>query len=156
MTKVRLDKLNASKHGNLESVKLTQELGNGAPIAIGELLDGEREVVALEAPSATAEVLLLAHPEVNNALVRGFDSLDWTNKDGAVARAYHLTEGDIFTVEASLFDAVPAKGDIVEAQADYTYAVNATPSAKTQFKVEALEKIGHDGRDAVVLKVVQA
>lgn len=156
MAKVNLDKIQASKVGTIESVVHTADLENGAPIALGAKVAGERELVEVAAPTPDAEVLLVASPEVNNRLTHGWDGIDYVNKAGQPARAYHLTEGDLFQVEKKLVDGDVAEGDILEATADFLYAKVETPSAKTQFRVEQLTKLGFDSRDAVLLRVIKA
>jgi hypothetical protein len=132
--KVNLDKINASAHGNIESVVADVALENGALISLGERVDGERELMNAVAPAADAEVLLVAAPEMKYE--ENVDRLDMATPAGEPARAYHLVKGDIFRVEVELFDAEPAKGDIVTASADYGYTATGADTAATRFQVE--------------------
>ena len=150
MAKVNLDKLQAKSNGNIESVVGTVALQNGALIALGEQVAGERELMKAVAPSDTEELLLVAAPEVKAD--ESLDQLDITTKAGKAVRAYHLTEGDKFQAEQSLFDAVPSVGDVVTGNATYGYKANV--SGKTTFKVEALTKFGYDQRPMALLRVL--
>ena len=133
MAKVNLDKLQAVSNGNIESVISNSDLQNGALIALGD-----------------AELLLVAAPEVKYD--ESLDQLDITTKAGKAVRAYHLTVGDKFQVEQMLFDAVPAKGDVVTGNATYGYKADA--GSRTTFVVEELTKFGFDQRPMALLRVL--
>ncbi|WP_144509960.1 hypothetical protein [Bacillus sp. FJAT-22090] len=150
MTKVNLDKLQAKSNGNIESVVGTVSLNNGALVALGTAVAGERELVNAVAPTDTAELLLVAAPEVKPN--QSLDQLDYATPAGKAVRAYHLTEGDKFQVEQSLFDAVPNEGDVVTGNATYGYKVNA--DSRTTFVVERLTKFGYDQRPMALLRVL--
>lgn len=152
MTKVNLDKIQAKGDGSIASVVSENKvLPNGALVALGELLDGERELFEAVDPADENELLLVAAPEVkyeSNA-----DHLDYETKAGVPARAYHLQRGDMFQVEQSLFETAPEKGDVVTGNSDNGYK-EATGDEKTTFKVEALTKFGYDRRDMALLRVL--
>lgn len=148
MTKVNLDKLQAKSNGNIETVIAGTELGNGALVALGERKG--REAMEAVAPSNTAELLLVAAPEVQYDETK--DQLDTTTPAGKEVRAYHLTEGDLFQVEKALFDAPASVGDVVTGNADYGYTANV--DSRTTFKVDAETKFGHDRRDMYLLRVL--
>ena len=150
MTKVNLDKLQAKSNGNIESVVAEAALKNGALIALGDAVEGERELVAAVAPADTAELLLVAAPEVKAD--ESLDQLDIETDAGKPVRAYHLTEGDKFQVELSLFAATPAKGDVVTGAANYGYKANV--SGRTTFEVEQLTTFGFDKRPMALLRVL--
>ena len=150
MAKVNLDKLQATSNGNIESVISNTDLHNGALIALGEAVSGERELVNAVAPADDAELLLVAAPEVKYD--ESLDQLDIITKAGKAVRAYHLTVGDKFQAEQMLFDAVPAKGDIVTGNATFGYKANT--AGRTTFVVEALTKFGHDQRPMALLRVL--
>lgn len=150
MAKVNLDKLQAVSNGNIESVISNSDLQNGALIALGEKADGHRELVNAVAPADDAELLLVAAPEVKYD--ESLDQLDITTKAGKAVRAYHLTVGDKFQVEQMLFDAVPAKGDVVTGNATYGYKANT--AGRTTFVVEELTKFGFDQRPMALLRVL--
>lgn len=150
MTKVNLDKLQAKSNGNIESVVGSVDLQNGALIALGTAVTGERELVNAVAPADAKELLLVAAPEVKAD--ESLDQLDITTKAGKAVRAYHLNVGDKFQVEQMLFDAVPVVGNVVTGNATYGYKVNV--SGKTTFVVEALTKFGFDQRPMALLRVL--
>lgn len=150
MAKLNLDKLQAKSNGNIESVVGAVALQNGALIALGTQVAGERELLNAVAPADTKELLLVAAPEVKAD--ESLDQLDITTKAGKAVRAYHLTVGDKFQVEQSLFDAVPDAGDVVTGNATYGYKENV--SSKTTFVVEALTKFGFDQRPMALLRVL--
>lgn len=152
MAKVNLDKIQSKNYGNIESVVATVELHNGALVALNGSLNGvERELKEAVAPSAEAELLLIAAPEVkyNESL----DQLDFSTPAGKPVRAYHLTEGDYFQVEQSLFEATPAQGNIVTGSATYGYKV-AGGTERTKFVVDELTTFGWDARPMALLRVV--
>lgn len=102
------DKVLSSYHGNIESVIVHDADGNEVEVPNGVFvtLDGTlgREVkraVLAGAEDATAEVLLVASPEV---VYDGSDDLaDFVNEEGAVARAFRLADGDVITLTEDLF-----------------------------------------------------
>lgn len=152
MAKLNLDKIQAKGDGNIVSVvSETEVLQNGALVALGELLDGERELFDAVAPAAAEELLLVAAPEVKYDETA--DQLDFKTEAGNPVRAYHLKRGDMFQVEISLFDAAPAKGATVTGSASHGYAT-AAGGEVTAFKVEALTKFGFDRRDMALLRVL--
>lgn len=152
MAKVNLDKIQAKGDGNIVSVVSEDTvLPNGALVALGELKDGERELFEAVAPSDTEELLLVAAPEVKYDETS--DQLDYETEAGVPVRAYHLKKGDLFQAEQALFDATPAKGDVVTGNATHGYKV-AAGTEKTTFKVEALTKFGFDRRDMALLRVL--
>lgn len=148
MAKVNLDKIQAKSNGNIETVVAATDLPNGSLVALGNRVG--REAMEAVAPTNTAELLLVAAPEVQYDETK--DQLDIVTPAGKEVRAYHLTEGDLFQAEQSLFAATPAKGDIVTGNATHGYAVNV--DSKTTFKVEELTKFGHDRRDMALLRVL--
>ena len=150
MAKVNLDKIQAKGDGNIVSVvSESATLPNGALVALGDLLDGERELFEAKAPSAEEELLLVAAPEVKYDETA--DQLDFETEAGHPVRAYHLKAGDIFQAELALFDATPSAGDVVTGNAEHGYTVG---EGKTQFKVERVGKYFFDRRDVAVLRVL--
>jgi len=149
MTKVNLGKLQAKSNGNIESVVGAAALKNGALVALGTAIDHEK--VNAVAPTATAELLLVAAPEVKYDETQ--DQLDIETPAGTPVRAYHLTEGDKFEVEVALFAATPAVDDVVTGNATFGY-VEAAGTEKTKFVVEALVTKYHDARPMARLRVL--
>lgn len=150
MTKVNLDKLQAKSNGNIESVVGTAALNNGALIALGVRVAGERELVTAVVPDDAKELLLVAAPEVKPD--ESLDQLDYVTPIGKAVRAYHLTVGDKFQVEQSLFAATPTVGAVVTGNATYGYKVNT--AGRTTFVVEELTTFGYDKRPMALLRVL--
>lgn len=150
MAKVNLDKLQAKSNGNIESVVGLVDLHNGSLIALNGLVAGEFELMDAAVPANTKELLLVAAPEVKPD--ESLDQLDVLTKAGKPVRAYHLTVGDKFQVELSLFNAAPAVGAIVTGGAAYKYIVNV--DSRTTFVVEALTTFGFDARPMALLRVL--
>lgn len=153
MAKANLDKLQATTNGNIETVIAEVDLPNGSLISLGEAFDDNREAVKAIAPDTTKELLLVVHPEVDYN-DRVLDELDHTTPAGKATRAYHLTVGDKFQVEQSLFAATPAKGDIVSGNAGNYGYTTAAGTEQTTFIVERLTKFGWDSRDMALLRVL--
>lgn len=129
---VRTDNMSGTTLGkNLVSVKYDGEIENGCVVAVGDYVDGEREVRVASAPASDADIrglALIASPEVikdksNYALS------DFVNKEGDICRGYRLISGDMFslTKEAFAANAVLAKGSVVELNG--TTKLNAVASA---------------------------
>jgi len=150
MAKANLDKVSAKKHGNIETVVATVALPNGSLVALGDLVTGEREAFHAETPANGKELLLVVAPETKYD--ESLDQLDYTTPAGQAVRAYHLTEGDLFQVELSLFAVAPTKGDIVTGGAAHKYVANV--SGKTTLKVEKLTTFGYDRRPMALLRVL--
>lgn len=171
MAIVRLDKIQASYNGNLESVKHTADMTNGLFVVLGDLVTGERElhnaVIPVEADIEGSEFLLVASPEVmyderKNKLA------DFVISAEVPARAYHLVKGDVITLTKDLFVAEPTVGQYavpeydgsmkLTASADGTIlASDGTTSLNPTlvFKVIEADSLGEEANDAgYVLKVV--
>lgn len=153
MTKVNLDKLQATDNGNIETIIADVDLPNGVLITLGDAVTGNREAITAVAPDTTKELLLVAAPEVNkNPYV--LDELDYTSPANKVTRAYHLTVGDKFQVERALFTAPPTVNDIVTGDpATMGYTV-AAGTEKTTFVVERLTSFDFDARPMALLRVL--
>lgn len=129
---VRTDNMSGTTLGkNLVSVKYDGEIENGCIVAVGDYVDGEREVRVASAPAVNADVrnlALIASPEV----IKDKDNYalsDFVNEAGSICRGYRLISGDMFslTKEAFADGATLAKGSIVELNG--TVKLNAVASA---------------------------
>lgn len=130
---VRTDNMSGTVEGkNLVSLKYNGEIENGSVVAVGDYVDGEREVRNATAPAKDAKVrdlALIATPEVIKD--KTYHSIaNFINEEGSICRGYRLTSGDIFSVtkEAFVSGANPAKGNIVEL-VDNDVKFNAVSSA---------------------------
>lgn len=149
MAKLNFDKVQSTIVGNIESVVAEVDLPNGALVALGE--SKGRELMEAVAPDADKELLVVKAPEVKyNALE---EELDYVTPKGKPVTAFHLTEGDKFQVELTLFEDVPAVGDVYTGSTNYGYK-KAVGSERTKFVVEQLTKFGYDRRDMALLRVV--
>lgn len=155
MTKANLDKLQATKVGNIEIVYATVDLPNGALVALDGAVANNREAMKAIAPAADKELLLVVAPEVDYDRKLGKDELDRINPKDTPVRAYHLTQGDKFQVEVALFPAgAPTEGAVVTGDpATYGYIV-AAGTEPTKFIVERLTRFGWDSRPMAQLRVL--
>lgn len=103
---IRLDKIASIRTGHIHSVVYDADiLENGMVGVVGDLLDGERELVELKVPTGTAEpIVVIAHPEINYKEDRIGDSAleNFFIPVGQPARAYDLTAGDIISVSKKM------------------------------------------------------
>lgn len=112
----RADNLAGTTQGKyLASVRMAEDLANGSIVVPGAYEAGAREVKVCAAPTTEAigKIAILGSEEVVKDVkidtVGGF-----TNKAGTIARAYILEAGDIFSVSAEGFVAVPEVGAAVK------------------------------------------
>ena len=122
-TIVNLDRMSGTENSALLlSLKYFDSNGNEAPIengaivAIGELLDGEREVRKATAPKADTPInklALIANPEViyDESKYHGLE--EYINEAGKVVRGYRLHDNDGFSLTKEGFSGTPAKGKYV-------------------------------------------
>ena len=116
----RADNLAGTTQGKyLASVRMTADLPNGSIVVPGAYEAGAREVRTYAAPTADAkigQIAILASEEVVKDVK--FDTVGgFTNLNGTIARAYILEAGDIFSVSAEGFVAVPEVGATVKVAA---------------------------------------
>lgn len=156
---VRLDKVEATRSGNLLSVKSAAELQNGFVVYAHALAAGEREVFTAVQPATatitTDEVLLIASPEVTyNA---GETIVDFTNAIGVAARAIPLRTNDIVTISDLVITGTTVVGQfLIPQNASYQLALAATLAGGTRFAGEIIEKTTIYGQAATVIKVIKA
>ncbi len=133
------------------AVKTPTEIDNGHVLAMGDLLDGEREIfeaTAVEASTPLEKVVFVASPEVMYPV--GEYALDaFYNAAGAPCRAYRFHSGDIFSVTKDALDgaATPAVGDVVELKAGtkmnvVAAATGATSGSTVVGKIIAIDVVG--------------
>lgn len=158
---VNLDKIHAKKSGNLESLKHTADVPNGYVAHVGTLVAGERDLYNLVTPSTASitkeEIVLIASPEFN--YLPGKSLEDFVNPTGIPMRAYHLVEGDIFTVSDDAIDGSTVEGQYVIPQnASLKLAAAADLTGATKFVGKVIKKttIGFGGAKAASVIRVQA
>lgn len=124
------------------------DIDNGNVLALGDLIDGEREIYKAGTPAANTaleDIVLIATPEVNYCAT-DYAVDKFYNKAGKPARGYFLTHKAIFSVTKDALDgkATPAVDDIVELKAGTKLNVvgSATASTTTVGKIIAIETVG--------------
>jgi hypothetical protein len=153
MAIVRKDKMLAGYNGNLESVKVhnnagsaTVETTNGVFVVVEGLLAGERETKKARLASsadATKDVLLIHNSEVMYD-ERLHKLADFRIKNGKVARAYRLYNGDIITLTTDLFVGTPAVGQKLVVKTDGKLGVDATALTTAKVVFEVIEDCGNE------------
>ena len=102
-----------------------------------ELVDGDRELWVATTPTASSENLaIVTTPEVDYDERKTI--FDWENDAGTPIRVHLLSKmvGQVFSATAEAFNATPAIGDLVEAQAGTKMKVVKTAtSGSTQIGV---------------------
>ncbi len=126
--RVRTDNMSGTQVGkDLVSAKYfvesdPKDIENGSLVAIGALLEGEREIRKATAPkkdTAIFDLALVATPEVIKD--KTYYSLgDFINKAGNPIRCYRLTPGSTFAVTKEVLDGQPTVDYFVEAADDST------------------------------------
>jgi hypothetical protein len=171
MSIVRLDKVQASYNGNLESIKSATALDNGTLWVLGGLVTNEREAcdvaaVATGDLTGLAPIVLFASAEVEYDAQKSRLS-DFQLDAGEKGRAYHLNVGDVITVTSDLFTGTPTEGQFavpatgVGNEGKYAASLDGSGS-KLVFRVEETTELGYAHRassnsvqTAYVLKVVK-
>lgn len=135
---VRLDNMAGTKVGSLvKSVKYynssdaVAEVQNGAFVAVGELLAGEREVhKAVDATTTDENVGIVCNPEViyDQSGLGDSDLANYINGADEIIRVMMIHEGDIFSIANEtaegankVFGALTAKFLGTEKSGHYTY-----------------------------------
>jgi hypothetical protein len=146
---VRLDKVKSAYVGHIYSVVHTADMDNGNVVKIGALKAGERELHAVTVPSAGDNgIYLIANPEIvyDQTKTKNGALENFYIPAGTAARAYHLAEGDIFSVtydSLSLLATDAVKGNFVVAQAGLKLKeVASTTSEKFVGQIIDIETLG--------------
>jgi hypothetical protein len=158
---IRLDKVQSVYVGNIESVQYDDaDLPQGSAVNLGALVTGSREIYTAGQPATatlgTAEVLLVASPEVMYEAGKALG--DFTNKAKKPCRAYHLTEGDVFTITDDGLDGTTAVDKyLVPKNGQFKLAVAADLSGNTKFAAIIIEKgtLGYAGSAATTARVIK-
>lgn len=132
-------------------------IDNGRVVAIGALMDGEREVHTADTPTAATplkDLAVVASVEVMyDERLKNLDQ--FYNEAGKICRGYYLSEcKGYFSVTADDLEGTPVVGHVVEAMAGTKMKVVETAtSGSTQIgTIEAIEKAGR--YTYVVIKLV--
>lgn len=151
---VRTDNMSGTTDGSqLVSVKYLgvdgateTEIDNGNVLEIGALVEGEREIYAGKAPTASSDikdVVLIASVEVMyDERKKNLD--EFYNEAGKICRGYHLHTDNIFSVTAEALDGEPAIGNVVELTDGTKLKVvaSATSGSTTVGKIIEKEIVG--------------
>lgn len=145
---VRTDNLSGTKDGSkLVSVRCATAIDNGNVLTLNGLEAGEREVYVGATPSVKdtlGNVVLIAEPEVRYD-ERERRLSDFYNEAGAIARAYVLEKGDVFSITKEGIAGATAVSDdvgkIVElaAATKLSAVATATSGSTTIGKIIAVE-----------------
>ena len=155
---VRLDKIQASKGGNIESVKnLTADMQNGFVFHAEDLSSGEREakdVIQPTTASITTKSIVL-HASVETVYLAGQTLLDYYLPQGQVGRGIHLSKGDIVTITDNVITGTTAVGKYVIPQnASFQFAAANDLTGGTVFQGKVIAKENIYGQPATVIEVL--
>lgn len=125
-------------------------IDNGNVVQLGDLMNGEREVIKATAPAANTaldKIAIVATPEL--MYDQRYKNLrDFYNEAGKVARGYRLHKHDIFSVTKDALDGVatPAVGNVVELKAGtkLNVAASATSGSTQVGVIIAVDIVGKD------------
>ncbi|MDY8023389.1 hypothetical protein [Paenibacillus polymyxa] len=154
---VRLDKLQATYGGNIESVIGTKDLKNGAITTIGGLVAGQREVVQGATPVDVTvdEILLVASPEIVYEKEK-HNIHDFINKAGERYRAFHYAIGDTVTVTDDMITGTSVKDQyLIPVNGSEKLKAAADLSGGTRFAARVLDKVKLYGEPATRYKVIK-
>lgn len=102
-------------HGKYFSNPTTPaEIDNANIVAIGERIDGERELRVLTTPTATTplkNIGIVGTPELIYDESRHYNLWDFCNEADAAVNVYRLHSNDQFSATAEAFESVPNVGD---------------------------------------------
>lgn len=161
MAIVRLDKVQASYNGNLESLRFATEKTNGIFVKLGGLVAGQREVRTALTPAniATDVIVLHATPEVEYD-PRKSGLKNFTVKAGEEGRGYHLVLGDIITLTEDLVEsgATIVLNDILTPQVGAEILEKPADPATSRLQLQVIEvtTLGYDNQRALALQVIKA
>jgi hypothetical protein len=148
---VRLDSVKSVYGGHIYSVQATNDLQNGQVGVVGNLLSGEREVRALNQPSAVAtdKAVLVAAPEIiyDESSMAKQNLKNFSIPANTATRAYELQEDDVFSVSDDAITALasePVVGNSVVLANASNKLAEATDVTGHRFvgHIEAIETIG--------------
>jgi hypothetical protein len=155
---VRLDKIQAIKGGNIESVKnASADMQNGFVFHAEDLSSGEREALDVIQPttaSITAKSLLL-HASVETVYLAGQTLLDYYLPAGQIGRAYHLRAGDEITITDNVITGTTSVGKyLIPQNGSFQLAVANDLTGGTKFAAKVIAKETIYGQAATVIRVV--
>jgi hypothetical protein len=153
MTIVRLDKI-AGTH--LESIKATEVLKNGYFVELGGLVAGESELREAGKVADVAGDIVFHHTAEVMADPRKQGLKHFEIEAGDAGRAYRLVKGDILTLTADLFVAVPSVGDVQAPQAGSFLLGDSAGTESLKVKVIQETTLGYESLQAFAVQVIKA
>lgn len=151
---IRTDKLQAVYAGNIETVVFTKDVQNGEICVLGNQAGREAVQAATPTDVTTEEILIVASPEIVYDQLKD-DLLDFVNKAGSMARAYHFTVGDIITVTDDVIDGTSVVNQyLVPKNGSSKLTPAADLSGGTRFAAKVIEKGKLYGQPATAFRVL--
>lgn len=165
MAIARKDKMVAGYNGNLESVKIYDNVGtskvqttNGVFVVV-EGLDDSTEREVKKARLADKDDVALDVLFVHNSEVmydeRKYRLEDFVIEADKVARAYRLHDGDVMTLTTDLFVGTPVVGDQLVVHTDGKLGVDAVALPNAKFAFEVIEDAGNELHTTMTALAVQ-
>lgn len=156
---VNLDYLKSVYVGRIFNVMADSEIEQGSLVAIGDLVDGEREIYnAAAVTDATAEkVALIASDEVNYDPRKAMWE-DFTNEANYPAKAYELNKNDEFTISEDGFTGTPEVGKYLittNGSLKGVIADDLTDGTAFAAKIIKLTTLGFNRTPAIRVQVVK-
>lgn len=155
---LRLDRVEATKTGAIESVVANVDLEQGCVVHLGDFVAGEKELRQAVVPTATSittdEVVLIASDERQ---IMPVSPQDYYIPANTPVRALHLRVGDYFTITADGLVGTPVVGRYVVPQAGSTkLAVAADLTGGTRFAGKILAQTKLHNITAYTIQVIKA
>lgn len=130
-------------NGDVFSVRAKVELENGFVGKLGEVEEGNRDVRALETPTAGDSLVLIANPALvyDNARLGSGDETNYFMEAGEVVRAYGLRPTMKFSVSEEGINGTAVEGEYIIAGAGHKLEASATiPEGATGFVGKVIRK----------------
>ena len=150
---IRTDNILSYQVGQVHHVRLQEEeTQNGVPILAGDIEPDNLDVREGVKPElASTGIAVIADPVlIKDARTREEEmEYNYVMEKGHVARAYQLTERDVFSVSKEAFEGEPEAGKFVVVGEDYKWEVTDTePDEGFYAAIVKVEPVG--GRFSVV------
>lgn len=156
---VETSDLHATHAGHIYSVvDEANIMENGMVVKKGDLVEGELEIYAAEAPAAGDEVILVANPALIYDSKLAKDEANYFIEEGMPARAYQLIPTDRYCVSDYMITALAEEvvvGNYVTASADRKYTEVESLAGTEGFaaRIRAIKVLTNEKR--VLLEVVK-
>lgn len=156
---VNLDYLKSVYVGRIFNVMADFEIEQGSLVAIGDLVDGQREIYnpAAVTDATTEKVALIASDEADYDPRKAMWE-DFTNEADYPAKAYELKENDVFTISEDGFTGTPEVGKYLITSNNSLkgkIADDLTDGTAFAAKIIDLPKLGFNRIPAIRVQVVK-